>query len=105
VIDSKTYSLLLLFLFNIKIVHVQRPIKNGINKLTPYINPWRKAKNIIPETKRIRSAENKYIVLIILPEFFVPRSFIEIHCIHPSDIPVISPAIAQTMQINIEYFI
>jgi len=77
-------------------------MKNGINKLMPYINPWRKAKNMIPETKRIRSAENKYIVLIILPGFFVPRSFIETHCIHPSDIPVTSPVIAQAMQIVIE---
>ena len=105
VIDSKTYSLILLFLFSIKIVHAQRPMKNGTNKLTPYINPWRKAKNIIPETRRIRSAENKYIVFIILLGFLIPRSFIEIHCNHPSDIPVITPAIAQAMQIIIEYFI
>lgn len=78
---------------------------NEINKLMPYISPWRKAKSMIPETKSIRSAENKYCVYIILPGFFAPRSFIEIHCNHPSDIPVISPAIAHAMQINMEYFI
>ena len=78
-------------------VHVQCPILNAANKHKPYPNPCRNANNNIPETNKIRRAENAKILLIILLGFSGPSFFIETPCHQPNKIPVVSPKITQPM--------